>query len=89
MIPLRTYSKEIYQTMKEGLASSHIHPHDVRAFAEEKEGETEIHLYYGEDYAHHESRSFQDGEEMKPFFEEVAATCQEAMIADYFKMMKP
>lgn len=95
MVPLRSYSKLLYEVMKEELLVSNIHSYDVRPFVDEVSEGVHIHLFYGEDYAHESKGLFtaeqvnQIDEEVKQFFNEIGKKCQEVMIADYFKMMKP
>ncbi|WP_138494214.1 hypothetical protein [Paenibacillus pinistramenti] len=101
--PLEFVSPQLYQILKNELARLHIHPYDVRAGGSRSGSGIQVELLYGEQFNQLKKGFFEDQEEVQGieqgieggageaalFFRQAAEEIKKAMIADYFKMMKP
>ena len=95
VLPLRFAQADCYRLLLEELAAHHLHAYDVQADAAWQGALLTISLRYGEGLARERERVFAQDEverlnsSLSEFFREAAADCRKAMIADYYKLMKP
>lgn len=93
--PLRFARPELYDRLLTELKTLHIHSFDVQASIIEKEKDAEIILRFGDDFSQSMSETFsyeaiqRINEEVISFFKEATEKSQQAIVADYYKMMKP
>jgi hypothetical protein len=93
--PLRVVSPKLYDKLITELEKLHIHPYDYQATVVEKENGLEVILRFGEGFIQSETQltTYQAIEKGSPeindFIKTVGESCKKALIADYFKMMKP
>lgn len=93
---LQVLFPDLYQFVINYLENTHnIHPYDIQAHAIKEQDGYQLVFHFGEGYAHEKSQFFSDASienlesEIEEFTKSVGEKCKEAMIADYFKMMKP
>ncbi len=78
----------------EQFALLHLHPYDVKAGVIAADGGFELTLYYGEGWTRRKQRFFElealetPSDALTAFSLETAEACKQALIADYYKMMK-
>lgn len=93
--PLRFTRPDLYGGLVSELEKFHIHPYDVAASVVEADHGLEVTLRFGEDFKHAACCFFTNEtlqppyEEIKTFFRQSTESCQRALVADYYKMMKP
>lgn len=93
--PLRLAFPASYQHLLEQFAVCHLHPYDVKASAIPEDGGFIIVLRYGEGLTQWKKHFFEHealenpSTELTDFYKGTAETCKKALIADYYKMMKP
>ncbi|MBY7142031.1 hypothetical protein KFZ56_02785 [Virgibacillus sp. NKC19-3] len=93
---LRVLSPDLYRYITDKFEELHnIHAYDIQADAIKEETGLHLRLQFGDQFAHQEERFFtfdaieERSTELEEFVKSTADKCQEVMIADYFKMMKP
>jgi hypothetical protein len=93
--PLRLALPTCYQHLLEQFALDHLHPYDVKASVIPEEGGYLFLLRYGEGWTQGKQQYFANDllgilpMELTNYFKETAKACKKALIADYFKMVKP
>lgn len=93
--PLRLALPACYEHLQAQFALDHLHPYDVKASAIPEGSGYVIVLRYGEELAQSSKQFFELeaievlSAELTDFFRETAQLCKKALIADYYKMMKP
>ncbi len=91
---LRIVSPKLYNHIITLLAEHHIHPYDITANVIEETSGLQLIIRFGEDFAHAKSESFSFKQIENPddsitaFIDSIGEEAKEAMVADYFKMMK-
>jgi len=92
--PLRLVKPGSYALLIKELESFHLHSYDMKASAIEEGDGITIVVRFGEQLNHamkqfftHETIQNADSL-MTDFFRKVAEACKQALIADYYKMMK-
>ena len=93
---LRISYPNLYEKLINELATHHIHPFDIQATSKNIDDQlVELEVRFGDNYGHHQRKQFakdkinEKSDEFTNFCKEVGETCKEALIADYFKMVKP
>lgn len=93
--PLQYLAPELYDKLKLELDRCNLHPYDVKASGAVVPGGIEVILRYGEGLAYLKRQIFNrdastgSAEELSAFFRAACDDIQKALVADYFKMMKP
>jgi len=95
--PLRLVFPICYQYLLDQFMLIHLHSYDVKASVVPENGGVCILLRYGEGFTQWKKRLFEPEaleslsteSELTKFYKETAQICKKAMIADYYKMMKP
>lgn len=91
---LRAVSPKLYNYITEILEESNIHPYDIQTSTIKTDEGLQVFVQYGENFKQSQSSFFSFetinnlDSEINDFTKEIADACKEAMIADYFKMMK-
>lgn len=91
---LRAVSPKLFRYITEVLDESNIHPYDIQASTIKTDAGLQVFIQYGENFKQSQSQLFSYesierlDNEVHEFVTEIAASCKETMIADYFKMMK-
>ncbi|MFZ3577281.1 hypothetical protein [Virgibacillus sp. DJP39] len=91
---LRSVSPQLYSLLVTELEKVHIHPYDIQANATEKETGYQLLIRFGNDFSHKESVFFSfesienEDNNVTEFIKNIGETCKQAMIADYYKMIK-
>lgn len=92
---LRVISPQLYRFFTGELERQYnIHPYDIQITASKVESGYNLTFYYGEGYGHRETHFFSSdaiqslNSEIADFIEEFGESCKQAMIADYYKMLK-
>jgi len=92
---LRFVLPDCFDYLLERLAAEHLHPYDINSSALFEDGGYWIYLRYGEGWEHEKKQYFsrdklnKSNDEFNEFFKETIQLCKKALVADYFKMMKP
>lgn len=92
---LRIIAPKLYEFITNELEKENIHSYDVQMKALQKEEGIHVFLWYGEKYNNQADAFFSHqvveelGEEIEEFIKNVAESCKEIMLNEYFKMMKP
>ncbi|WP_232699246.1 hypothetical protein [Brevibacillus daliensis] len=92
--PLRSVIPACYHRLLEEFKAFHLHSYDVKADTIIQDGGYSIILRFGDDLKHVKEKLF--SHEMVTnldttvidFFRDAGESCKQALIADYFKMMK-
>lgn len=84
----------LYEKLIEFLLIFNIHSYDVRATCRSIDDKIEIKIKFGDGFANKRMELFSKDElgrsgRFESFCEEIAETCKETLIADYFKMVNP
>lgn len=95
--PLRLVLPICYQHLLDQFTLYHLHPYDMKASVISENGGFAIMLRYGEGLTQYKKQLFEQEalenltseSEQTQFYKESAEICKKAMIADYYKMMKP
>ena len=93
--PLRLALPACYQHLVDQLALDHLHSYDVKASVIPQDAGYLIALRFGEGWTQGKQQYFANEDldhltiKLTDFFKEIAQACKKALIADYFKMMKP
>lgn len=93
--PLRLALPACYQYLLEQFALEHLHSYDVKASVIPQEGGYLFLLRYGDGWMQGKQQYFANelldnlSMELTNYFKEIAQACKKALIADYFKMVKP
>ena len=91
---LRVVSPKLFNYITKILEEANIHPYDIQASSIKTKNGLQVFIQYGENFTQSQSAyfSFKSVEmlddEIFHFVKEIAESCKETMIADYFKMMK-
>src|SRR5690625_5234297 len=95
MKSLRLISPELYHQMITALQAFNIHSYDILLKAVEKKAGIQVVLYYGQNFARHQTALFspetikEQGDDLTTFIKIVSDDCKKSMIDDYFDMMAP
>ncbi|RCW67025.1 hypothetical protein [Saliterribacillus persicus] len=92
---LRSAYPQLYDYLIKELSAHNIHSFDIQATSRDIGTEVEIQVQFGEEFNNTYSKTFSKekvteiNDAFSNFCEEIAETCKETLIADYFKMVKP
>ncbi|AOZ94522.1 hypothetical protein LPB68_01310 [Paenibacillus crassostreae] len=93
--PLQYIHPELYLILIKELEHFNLHPYDVKAGAISNQVGITVFLRYGENLSHMKEHYWdwktikEDQVEVKEYFHSTGEDIKKALIADYFKMMKP
>lgn len=93
--PLQYIHPELYLILTKELEHFNLHPYDVKAGAISYEDGIKVFLRYGENLSHMKEHFWvwntikENQVELKEYFRSTGEEIKKALIADYFKMMKP
>ena len=92
--PLQLVDPTLYEKLKQSLAHYHLHEFDVAARASVEQDGILLHLRYGENLSYLKEKRFKwetvkaDNAQISDFFLAACEDIKQALISDYFKMMK-
>ncbi|QKY68571.1 hypothetical protein [Lentibacillus sp. CBA3610] len=92
---LRTIYPDAYGYLMDKLKENNIHSFDVQITGKKVGSSVEVNVRFGETFSQELTRTFSEDvlhnpdDSFEDFSEEIKNKCQERLIADYFKMLRP
>lgn len=91
---LRIVEPKLYSMIVDELEDQNIHSYDVQMMASEIEEGIQLVLRYGGSFQHEKRKFFtydsmKNESEIQHFAQEIGKACEEVLINEYFKMMRP